>query len=79
MSPSYIAFPTITPSILFKFLAFLISVIDETPPDITTGQLEIFATNTFEKDLISMKIDCGTAYQAIEQDMHDNYIGRWDA
>ena len=33
----------------------------------------------FEKDLISMKIDCGTAYQAIEQDMHDNYIGRWDA
>ena len=44
MSPSYIAFPTITPSILFKFLAFLISLIDETPPDITNGQFEISAT-----------------------------------
>ena len=33
----------------------------------------------FEKNLISMKTNCGLDYQSIEQDMHDNYIGRWDA
>ena len=41
------AFPTIIPSIfLFKPFAFLISSIEETPPDIITGQLEASATFT---------------------------------
>ena len=44
MSPSYIALPTIIPSMLLKLLAFLTSSIDETPPDIITGEFEIFAT-----------------------------------
>ena len=44
MSPSYIALPTITPSTFLSVLAFLISSIDDTPPEITTGQLEISAT-----------------------------------
>ena len=34
----------IIPSIFFKVLAFLISLIEETPPDITIGQFEISAT-----------------------------------
>ena len=40
------ALPTIIPSIfsLFNSLAFLMSLIEETPPDIITGQLEISAT-----------------------------------
>ena len=33
----------------------------------------------FEKDLKLMKKDCGVNYQKIEEDMHSNYIGRWDA
>ena len=32
------------PSIFFKLLAFFISLIDETPPEIITGQFEISAT-----------------------------------
>jgi hypothetical protein len=40
------AFPTIIPSIflLFNSLAFFISSIDETPPDIITGQFDVLAT-----------------------------------
>ena len=40
--------PTIIPSIflLFNSLAFLISFIEETPPEITTGQLESSAIFT---------------------------------
>jgi hypothetical protein len=40
------ALPTIIPSIflLFNSLAFLISSIDETPPDIITGQFDVLAT-----------------------------------
>ena len=33
----------------------------------------------FAKDIKLMKKDCGTNYQSIEEDMHANYIGRWDA
>ena len=38
------ALPTIIPSTFFKFFAFLMSSIDETPPDIITGQFDISAT-----------------------------------
>ena len=42
------AFPTIIPSILllFKSLAFLMSSIEETPPDIITGQFELSADSS---------------------------------
>ena len=39
------ALPTIIPSMfLFKFFAFLTTSIEETPPDIITGQFDISAT-----------------------------------
>ena len=48
-----IALPTIIPSIflLFKSLAFLISLIEETPPEITTGQLDSSAIFTVSSKL----------------------------
>ena len=38
------ALPTIIPSIFFKPFAFLMSSIEDTPPEIITGQLDTFAT-----------------------------------
>ena len=49
------ALPTIIPSIflLFNSLAFLISSIEETPPDIITGQFDILAT--FKQEIVAVR------------------------